>query len=526
MVESLRAEKPYRIGIIGDKSSLVPFWELFANLGNERMLGQLGLVALALHDRAPVGERFSATLRLPVFAGWREMLAAHPEISMVIETTGQQPLIQDLRLGLPAEVSLVERAAASFFLRLLSSDQMWLACKVDLMHTQTLLKNVIDQLKEEIVLTDSKGLVLDCNKALLNRLGVPKSEVAGRHLRNFFLLPETAAPEGGMVGGMVGGVAGGVFGGMAGGNGFGPASGENHAPGGLSPLELALATNQTAEATMPQVDDDGRMHYVREYIYPIMNDSGAVSSLLCIRRDITSRTQMELRLQQSERLASIGELSTYIAHEIRNPLFAISGFANQLLRDAPDEKCREKLGIIVAESRRLDGILKSILTFARPTESAPGLADVNNIVRETMDLMGMACESQGIEPILALTTDIPLVKADPELIKQGLINLVKNAVEAMPSGGLLTVRTGLAPAHVSLEVEDTGVGIAPELRDKVFSPFFSTKGKGSGLGLAMIKKFLDDMGGTVDLTSIPGEGTRVTLLLPPHLAVAKPEATG
>jgi signal transduction histidine kinase len=96
----------------------------------------------------------------------------------------------------------------------------------------------------------------------------------------------------------------------------------------------------------------------------------------------------------------------------------------------------------------------------------------------------------------------------------------------MPSGGLLTVRTGLATPHVFLEVEDTGVGIAPELRDKVFSPFFSTKGKGSGLGLAMIKKFLDDMGGTVHLTSIPGEGTRVTLLLPPHLAVAKPGATG
>jgi signal transduction histidine kinase len=88
------------------------------------------------------------------------------------------------------------------------------------------------------------------------------------------------------------------------------------------------------------------------------------------------------------------------------------------------------------------------------------------------------------------------------------------------------VRTGLAPAHVLLEVEDTGPGIPPEMRDKVFSPFFSTKGKGSGLGLAMIKKILDDLGGTVDLTSIPGEGTRVTLLLPPHLAVAKQEPTG
>ena len=502
MVESLRAEKPYRIGIIGDKSSLVPFWELFANLGNERVLSQLGLVALALHDHPAAGEPYSASLDLPVYTGWREMLERHPDITMVIETTGHQDLIQDLRSGLPGTVALVERAAASFFLRLLTSDQMWVACQIDLLHTQTLLKNVIDQLKEEIVLTDKKGLVLDCNKALLDRLGSTKAEVAGKHLREFFSLPELLPGNGA------------VF----------EASGRNSY--GMSPLEQALSSQQSAEATLPQVDHDGRMHYVREYIYPIKNDAGAVSSLLCIRRDITSRTQMELRLQQSERLASIGEMSTYIAHEIRNPLFAISGFANQLLREAQDEKTKEKLGIIVAESRRLDGILKSILTFARPAQSAPGLADVNKIVGDTMDLMSMACENRGIEAILDLTTDIPLVKADPELITQCLINLVKNSLEAMPAGGRLTVRTGLGAAHVFMEVEDTGVGIPPELRDKIFSPFFSTKGGGSGLGLAMIKKILDDLGGTVDLTSIPGEGTRVALLLPPHLAVAKPEPTG
>ena len=492
MIESLRAEKPYRIGIVGDKSSLVPFWELFTSLGNERVLGQLGLVALSLHQNAPLGERFSAAMDLPVYSGWRDMLAMHPDITLVMETTGREELIMDLRQGLPASVSLVERAAASFFLRLLTSDQMWVACKIDLLQTQTLLKNVIDQLKEEIALTDPQGRVLDCNKAVLERLGLKKAEVIGKPLRDFFPLPE-AQP------------------------------GNAHQ---ASPPELALATLQTTEVTLSQVDEDGRMHYVREYVYPILDDAGEPTSLLCIRRDITSRTHMELRLQQSERLASIGEMSTYIAHEIRNPLFAISGFANQLLREATDKKTREKLEIILAESRRLDGILKSILTFARPVESAPGLADVNGIVRDTMDLMGMACEGQNIEPILALTRDIPLVKADPELIKQCLINLVKNSVEAMPMGGLLTVRTGLAPAHVMLEVEDTGEGIPPDVRDKVFSPFFSTKGKGSGLGLSMIKKILDDLGGTVELVSVPGEGTRVTLLLPPHLAVAKAEANG
>jgi signal transduction histidine kinase len=294
----------------------------------------------------------------------------------------------------------------------------------------------------------------------------------------------------------------------------------------MLPLERALARRELAEATLPHVDDEGRMHYTREYAYPIVEDNGAFTSVLFIRRDITNRTHMEQRLQQAEKLASIGELSTYIAHEIRNPLFAIAGFANALLREAHDDKTRERLGIILEESQRLDSILKSILTFARPVESAPGQTDMNQVVRETMDLMGLACENQSILVDLSLADDAPLVKADPELIKQCLINLVKNSLEAMPGGGKLFVRTGLMAQHALLEVEDTGHGIPVELRDKVFSPFFSTKGKGSGLGLARIKKILDDLGGTVELVSIPGEGTRVALLLPPLLAVAKQEASG
>jgi PAS domain S-box-containing protein len=489
MVESLRAKKQYNIGLIGDKSSLVPFWELFASFGNERIIGQLGLQALALHDEAQSGEGAPPGLDLPVYSDWRKMLAAHPDITLVIETTGRPALLTGLRRDLPMNVGLVERAAASFFVRLLSSDQMWVACKLDLLQSKSLVKGVIDQLLEEIALVDGQGLVLDCNKAVLQAQGLQKVEILGRPLRDFFRLPEGL-------------------------------SGNAEA---LHPLEHALSTGEGAEATLAHVDGEGRLHYTREYVYPIQDTDGEAASFLCIRRDITNRTQMEQRLQQSERLASIGEMSTYIAHEIRNPLFAIGGFANQLLRTVSEPAAREKIEIIIEESKRLDGILKSILTFARPVEPGNGHADLNKIVRDTMELMVMACEGQGIETVLDLTEELPKVKADPELIKQCLINLVKNAVEAMPGGGVLTVRTGLGPAHVLLEVEDSGTGITPEIRGKVFSPFFSTKGRGSGLGLAMIKKILDDLGGTLELVSIPSEGTHVTLRLPPQLAVAKPE---
>lgn len=332
MVESLRAEKQYRIGIIGDKSSLVPFWELFASLGNERVLAQLGLEALARHDESPDGEGFPPGLNLPMYPGWRAMLEAHPGITLVLETTGRAAVLADLRRHLPVEVALVERAAASFFVRLLSSDQMWVACKLDLLHTQNMLKGIIDQLREEIALVDMQGRVLDCNKAVLESQGLQKGEIIGQPLRQFFRLPE--------------------------------GQGENADV--TPPLERGLATRQSSEATLAHVDQQGRLHYTREYVYPIQDGDGEAVSLLCIRRDITRRTQMEQRLQQSEKLASIGELSTYIAHEIRNPLFAIGGFANQLLRLVSDPVAREKIMIILEESKRLDSLLKSILTFARP----------------------------------------------------------------------------------------------------------------------------------------------------------------
>ena len=255
--------------------------------------------------------------------------------------------------------------------------------------------------------------------------------------------------------------------------------------------------------------------------YPIFDSQGRLTHVAEMRRDVTNRTRMEQRLQQSERLASIGELSTYLAHEIRNPLFAISGFANSLMRnESMDDNAREKAGIILQESKRLDGILTSILNFARPTEGAGGAdgeVDVNELVRETMNVMTLDCEKLCIVPRVELGEGLPLGKGDPELLKQALINLVKNAKEAMPSGGTLAIRTGLKRGRVTLAVEDTGIGIAANNLPKVFNPFFSTKDKGAGLGLAMIKKIFDDLGGDVHIESVEGRGTTVTLAMPPAL---------
>lgn len=346
-----------------------------------------------------------------------------------------------------------------------------------------LLRDVLSALDEEVYLLAPDGTVLEANRAARESVG---RAPAGRFCRE---LEEYR---------------------------------DGRRANGACPLQQTLDTGRPAEADYSLVDPDGRMRHFRVRTVPIRAASGALSCVVRIKRDVTRRTLMEQKLQQSEKMAAIGELSTYIAHEIRNPLFAIAGFANSLLRSpALDASAREKAEIIGRESRRLEGILKSILNFARPMDAAPGEMDLNAVVRDTVAFLRLGCaDNLCIE--LDLAPDLPLARGVPDLLKQCLVNLVKNGLEAMPDGGRLTVSTRLERDMAALAVSDTGPGIPPENLEKVFNPFFSTKDQGAGLGLAMTKKIVEQAGGRVLITSPPGKGATVTLLLAPVLAAEAP----
>ncbi len=360
-------------------------------------------------------------------------------------------------------------------------------CSLDLQRERTLLSTVIDQIPDDIILLDAQARVVEINQAAVTRGGGRREEYIGRPCRetlgDFRDVCEVSPGE------------------------------EN--------FWQAVQQGARQEQVQAKVDDKGLMHYYRLYSYPVLGPDGALSNIVLLRRDITQRTYMERRLQQSEKLAAVGELSTFIAHEIRNPLFAIAGFANSLLRTSGlDDKSREKVSIILEESNRLDKILKSILNFARPTQGVAGQVDVGLVARQTMELMGIGCQNQKIDVKVEVAPGLPMAKGDPELLKQCIINMVKNSMEAMPDGGLITLCCYRRRDTVILEVADTGRGIAPENLGQVFNPFFSTKDKGSGLGLAMTKKILDESGGAVELESVVGQGTTVRLVLPPVVAVA------
>ncbi|WP_243368565.1 two-component system sensor histidine kinase NtrB [Fundidesulfovibrio soli] len=354
-------------------------------------------------------------------------------------------------------------------------------CADALLSEPSLLTSVIDQIPDDIVVLDSSGCVVEVNRAVLERLGGTRRNFLGKACREAL-------------------------------SGFQGVCEAKDDPA----LWESVRTGGKSEQVQTVVDAEGRMHTFRVYTYPVMDTAGKLSHVVLLRRDITQRTYMERRLQQSEKLAAVGELSTYVAHEIRNPLFAIAGFANSLLRSGNlDERARGKVSIILEESNRLDKILKSLLNFARPTQGADGQIDVAATAEQTMGLMALGCQKQDIAVRVEVDSGLPLVKGDPDLIKQCLINMVKNSMEAMPEGGELTLRCYLRRGQVVMELADTGKGILPEHLDQVFNPFFSTKDKGSGLGLAMTRKILDELGGAVELESEVGRGTVVRLVMPP-----------
>jgi two-component system, NtrC family, sensor histidine kinase HydH len=237
---------------------------------------------------------------------------------------------------------------------------------------------------------------------------------------------------------------------------------------------------------------------------------------------VVENSRQYRRLQERDRLAALGQMAAGLAHEVKNPLGAIKGAA-QLLGDPPegselDATSREFVGIILEEVDRLDRVVGSVLDYARPSKGNPGAVDVNAAVTRTMQLLASSREP-GTRFQTALSEDLPMVRADEEQLRQILINLVRNAIEAMPGGGsvVVTSRRRLVPqgpARVEIAVQDSGPGIPAHIRENVFVPFFTTKERGTGLGLAISQRVVQEMGGWIEVASEEGAGALFTVVLP------------
>jgi two-component system sensor kinase FixL len=240
-----------------------------------------------------------------------------------------------------------------------------------------------------------------------------------------------------------------------------------------------------------------------------------------IVRDITEYKHMEDRLVRAERLAAVGNTVSHIAHEIKNPLAIIGGFAKQLQKiSCLDEKSQHKLSIIMEEVLRLEGMIAQMRDFVKRPSITKEPADIEDLLDEVVEMFEGACQEQNVSVKREKAPENPTASFDQQQLRQVLINLFKNALEVMPHGGELTVVSRVNEKNLEVSISDTGHGMTPEIKANIFQPYFTTKEKGTGLGLAISQTILEEHGGGIFVDSAPGAGSTFTIQIPLEEATA------
>ncbi len=267
------------------------------------------------------------------------------------------------------------------------------------------------------------------------------------------------------------------------------------------------------------LDSRGRSMIISCSILPLLWDGTIRGSLLHIV-DVTRKKREETRLRRAESLASLTTLAAGVAHEIKNPLGSIGIHIQLIQRAVEKEGCLGKetaekyLGIINEEIERLNGIIVDFLFAVRPMDIDLKKTDLNGLLADIMEFIQYEADEAGVEMISDLDENIPHLLMDEKFMKQAILNIIKNAIAAMPDGGTLTFTTENEGDTVAFTLRDTGEGISEENMTKIFEPYFTTREFGSGLGLTLVYKIVREHGGEIGLKSREGEGTSFTVRLP------------
>jgi len=287
---------------------------------------------------------------------------------------------------------------------------------------------------------------------------------------------------------------------------------------------------QTIEYRMR--DKAGQWHVLESTASVIRNKSGEVEKLVIVNRDVSEGRLLERQFLQAQKMEAIGRLSGGVAHDFNNLLGVIIGYAELLEEELPKPSTlRESVDQVLSAGHQAASLTKQLLAFSRQQVLEPKIVDVNTIVQDTQKMLRRLI-GEDIELITQLDMNLGRVKVDQGQLEQAIINMAVNARDAMPNGGQLRIQTGnfeidaaaarnyqypvQVGSYVRLSISDTGVGMSKETLARAFEPFFTTKekGKGTGLGLAMVYGFVKQSGGYVDLTSNLGSGTTVNIWLP------------
>lgn len=283
-------------------------------------------------------------------------------------------------------------------------------------------------------------------------------------------------------------------------------------------MEMVWQEMRTAAAAkradLPEIDDKlCSLHKLLTLETTVMLESYKEQYAARVREE--ERTAAEEQLTRSEHLAQIGQLAASLAHEIKNPLAGISG-AIQVLRDQmdPADPRQPVIREILAQIGRLDATVKDLLVYSRPRPPEYRPCDLPATVNRVLKLIGDATALRSVPMSLHVEPQVPPVPVDVRQIEQVIMNLLFNAAHACKAGGTIRIHVSAAERRVILEVIDSGIGMTDEVAAKAFEPFYTTKARGTGLGLPICKKIVEGHGGTINLRSEPGLGTTVRVELP------------
>ncbi len=287
--------------------------------------------------------------------------------------------------------------------------------------------------------------------------------------------------------------------------------------------QTELGADETAPCGAGEPGGDARFFQITTA--PLRDPAGGVHQVVELAQDITEQKRTQSQLIRAGQLAAVGELAGQVAHEVNNPIAIIGAKSRLALSDQRDEmsdSIAEEFGKIIDLSDRVARIAQGLLSYCRPSGAARTPLDIRVPVRTALAMIEQPANSTGVRMLTDLPDDLPPVHANQQEMEQVFLNLLLNCLDAMPSGGAITItarhelRPGSRGGAVTVVVEDTGCGVPLSARDHVFRPFFTTKklGRGTGLGLSICQGLIESHGGKITLTSQEGEGTQVTVTLP------------
>ena len=342
-----------------------------------------------------------------------------------------------------------------------------------------ILKNAVENTNEAFVTIDQNHTVIFFNKAAEEIFGYSRKEVIGRDL-NAIMSPSCSKNHRQAVTRYV----------------------KTRIPGRIG-HETVMAARRKNGTTFPAsisfsvTEVNGRLFF-----------TGIV-------RDMTEKQALQEQIIRSERLSALGQLAAEITHEIKNPLMLIGGFAQQLIRVIDDEKHLKKLNVITDEVTRLEKLLTDLREFHLPKTITFEKVDLKELLQEIYFMLQDDCEKKNIRTELKIDDKALLVTGDRHSLKQVFLNLVKNSMDAMEHGGVLSIQTSLIGDQVEITVADEGCGIPEQDKEKIFSPFFTTKKEGTGLGLCISKRIIEKhTDGSLSMKSKEGKGTSFKISLP------------